>query len=290
MRKAILVLLAFSVLVLAARPDFLEVPVGPSNGHAIVTIPDHAVQVAPGIFSLGTAVHEGKVVEGYAIVRYKDSPGKPSGCNNDGACQGWESASCGDCSGGGVTEPSTCFEFLAKDAKWKTVEPYVINPANEEGLNETTLVENFALGVSKWNDAAMHGVLGGGAATATPLEADTVSPDSVNEVYFGSIANEGAIAITVVWGVFGGPPKKRELVEWDMVFDQADFDWSLSGNASMMDFENIATHELGHSAGMADLYTLECSEETMYGYASNGETEKRDLNAGDITGIQTLYN
>lgn len=291
MKKTILALLALSVLVFAVGPGFVERAVDPSKGNAAVAIPEHAVQVAPGVFSLGTAVHEGKVVEGYAIVRYKDAKGKPSGCNNDGVCQGWESAPCGDCPGGDPgDDTSSCYAFLAKGAKWKAVEPYVINPMNSEGLNETELVDNFALDASKWDDAALSDILGEGVVTAGPLVADTTSPDSVNEVYFGSIADEGAIAITIVWGIFGGAPKNRELVEWDMVFDQTDFDWSMSGDPGRMDFENIATHELGHSAGMADLYTLECSEETMYGYASNGETKKSDLNAGDITGIRALYN
>ena len=55
-----------------------------------------------------------------------------------------------------------------------------------------------------------------------------------------------------------------------------------------MDFENIATHELGHAVGLGDLYN-DCTEETMYGYASYGETKKRTLEAGDITGIKKLY-
>ena len=55
-----------------------------------------------------------------------------------------------------------------------------------------------------------------------------------------------------------------------------------------IDFYNIATHELGHSVGMTDLYNF-CTEETMYGYATEGETKKRDLNAGDIAGINALY-
>jgi hypothetical protein len=74
-----------------------------------------------------------------------------------------------------------------------------------------------------------------------------------------------------------------------MVFDEADFDWAMDGSSLAMDFENIAIHELGHSLGMGDLYESSCAEETMYGYASNGETKKRDLEAGDITGIQELY-
>jgi hypothetical protein len=40
---------------------------------------------------------------------------------------------------------------------------------------------------------------------------------------------------------------------------------------------------------MADLYTASCNQETMYGYATEGETQKRDLSNGDITGIRSLY-
>ena len=56
-----------------------------------------------------------------------------------------------------------------------------------------------------------------------------------------------------------------------------------------MDLDSIVTHELGHSVGLGDLYTAECAEQTMYGYATEGETKKRDLEAGDIVGIQKLY-
>ena len=56
-----------------------------------------------------------------------------------------------------------------------------------------------------------------------------------------------------------------------------------------MDVQNIITHEIGHSAGMNDLYSTSCLQETMYGYSTEGEIKKRDLNSGDITGIRKLY-
>jgi len=56
-----------------------------------------------------------------------------------------------------------------------------------------------------------------------------------------------------------------------------------------MDLLNIAIHELGHSLGLSDFYNSECSLETMYGYASNGETNKRTLAVGDVVGISGLY-
>lgn len=228
------------------------------------------------VISLGTAVDpgSGKIVEGYAIIRYKEGKEKPphAGGPKDKGNKG-----------------ATCYGFLAKDAKWKTVEDWIVNPLNSRGLDGNFVFNNLAGDIAKWENAASVDILGNGSITSDILLADTTSPDNKNEVYFADISNTNAIAVTIVWGIFGGRPANRELVEWDQIYDDIDFDWSASGEAGKMDFENIATHELGHSFGMNDLYESTCVEETMYGYASEGETNKRDLNAGDIAGIDKLY-
>lgn len=219
----------------------------------------------------------GKLVEGFAFIHYKDEAARPI----DKPAKG-----------GG----NTCYAYLAKDAKWKTVEAWVMNTANASSLDGTTLFANQAANLTKWEDAA-DGVVGNsagvnifgdGVSTSTTLVADTAAPDGQNEVYFADIANGGVIAVTIVWGIFGGPSSGRELVEWDQVYDDVDFPWSSSGEAGKMDFENIATHEDGHSAGMGHPNDT-CTEETMYRFAGFGETKKRTLNTGDINGINTLY-
>ncbi len=291
----VFIVLIFSVgLVLAGKPDLQAAKVtNPATGEPknTVIIPSKAVEVAPNIFYLGTATDKGKVVEGYAFIDYKKGFGKGT-CNNNGVCEPGlgEKKSCSDCrNGGGEPDKSSCYGFLAKGAKWKSIEPYIVNPANTRWLNETFVTSNLAMDIGKWETAAGVDILGAGSTTSETLVADIVSPDNKNEVYFGDISDSGAIAITIVWGIFSGPPRNRELVEWDQVYDQVDFDWSSTGEAGKMDFENIATHELGHSVGLDDLYTTGCSEQTMYGYASEGETKKRTLESGDIAGIQKLY-
>lgn len=231
------------------------------------------------VISLGTAVDPGtgKLVEGIAIIHRK-SPAKPSGAKPGGS--------------------TTCYTYLSKGAKWKSVEPWVVNPANIDGLGGTAVFNLLTGGVSKWEDATDGNVtngtgvdvLGSGATTSVTLIADTSSPDNQNEVYFADITDSNAIAVTIVWGIFGGPVWNRQLVEWDQIYDDVTFDWSAesSGVAGKMDFDNIATHELGHSVGMGDLYNT-CTDETMYGFSSNAETKKRDLNSGDISGINGLY-
>ncbi len=290
----LLIIMIFSVgVVLAARPDFQLTTANLSRGQATVIIPSQAVEVSPGVFSLGTTLdYDGRLVEGYAFIDYQKGFGKPTGCNNDGKCQGWEDVSCADCAGGGNgggADDSSCYGFLSKGAKWKSTEGWIVNPANTRDLTSDFVFSNLSIDIEKWETAAGINILGQGTTTNIVLIADTQSPDNQNEVYFADIESSGAIGITIVWGIFRGPPQLRELVEWDQVYDDVDFDWSANGEAGKMDFENIATHELGHSIGLDDLYEDKCSEQTMYGYADYGETAKRTLEAGDITGIQKLY-
>lgn len=265
--------LALGALPVFAVPNFSSGQLSTPGTDRTLVLPP-AADNAP-VISLGTAVDpaSGKVVEGYAIIHYA----KPAGSNGK--------------------KSTTCYAFLSSGAKWKTVEPWVVNPSNARGLDETFVSSNLTMDIAKWEDAAdgMVGnsasvnILGDGAVTTSVLVADTVSPDGANEVYFADVSTSGAIAVTIVWGIFGGPPFARELVEWDQIYDDIDYDWSPTGEAGKMDFENIATHELGHSVGLADLYNSSCNLETMYGYADYGETIKRDLNTGDIAGVNKLY-
>ena len=145
----------------------------------------------------------------------------------------------------------------------------------------------MATDVESWESAAGAQIFGNGS-TDTDYDADTSTVDGVNGAEFGPIADAGVIAVTYTWGIYGGPPKDRELVEWDMIFDSDSFAWSASGAAGTMDFRNIDTHELGHAVGLGHA-SGSCTEETMYAYASLGETKKRDLGAGDSAGINGLY-
>lgn len=274
-----LILMANSAMATGESSFRLAVP-GTQKTLTLPMAADHAP-----VISLGAAVDpvSGKTVQGYAIVHYaKGGGGKP---------------------GGG----STCYAFMANGAKWKTVEDWIMNPTNNGGLpygydpfnntpiSPSAMQSNMMYDIGKWEDAA-NGVggssldiLGNATEVWDDLVADMVSPDGHNEVYFADVSESGAIAVTIVWGIFGGAPKDRELIEWDQVYDDWDYDWSMTGEAGKMDFENIATHELGHSLGLSDLYTSGCAAETMYGYADFGETNKQTLNAGDILGINKLY-
>ena len=254
----------FVIGLAGAMPSFVPASVTKASVPVTVAIPSHAVELAPGVFSLGTAVINGQLVEGLAFIDYaKDfraAAAKPAG------------------KGGGAT---TCYAFLARDAKWKETEAYAVAPDVDASLTGTSL--------TAWDEQATFGIFGAQDLSAAVDGADTSSPDGKNEVLFGNVDSPGAIAVTIVWGIFSGPPSGRKLVEWDAVFDNVDFAFGdATLDPSVMDFQNIATHEFGHAAGMGHPDNS-CADETMYAYADFGETKKRDLNAGDIAGIQALY-
>lgn len=259
----------------------------PSKGLATVTIPSQAVEVAPGVFSLGVAVdHDGRLVQGYAFVDYKKGFGRPGATCGNGVCEKGENAKkCpGDCADGGGEEPdaSSCYGFLSKGAKWRVTESYVV------ASNIDAIATDKAL--DAWDNQVSFEVFGNQDTISEVDGADLDEPDGKNEVMFGEISNPGVIAVAIVWGIFRGPPSTRELIEWDVVFDNIDYPWGDGTlDSTVMDFENIATHEFGHSVGLDDLYTTECSEQTMYGRAAYGETKKQTLEVGDKKGIQQLY-
>lgn len=168
---------------------------------------------------------------------------------------------------------SECFSVLAKGARWKTVEDY------------RTSISPLVVGT--WNDVQNDGFMFGNSVGGIIPEFDG-SLDEINTAQIGPYPNDNVIAVTVVWGVFIGPPSQRRLVEWDILMNDA-FPWGDADlDATVMDIVNVGAHELGHAAGLGHPPD-ECSEETMYAFAEFGETKKRTLEAGDRAGILELY-
>jgi hypothetical protein len=136
---------------------------------------------------------------------------------------------------------------------------------SDDGVTQSELGGRVAQALEDWEGAAGANIAGAGGNGTT-----------------------GAIAVTNVWGYFRGPRETRQIVEWDMILDDVDYAWSLTGEPGKMDVWNIVEHEVGHALGMGHPETS-CTEETMYAYAGTGETKKRTLESGDEAGIAELY-
>ena len=205
--------------------------------------------------------------------------------------------------GGGTDKQQTqgSYTYIAKGAHWRTTEPFLLNPEggeNPDGDLDGLIAGAFGAGMDEWEAAGGSGLDIYGPLIIDPsVTYDDGAYRGYNTFSFGPYGDSNVIAITTVWGYFGGRPADREIIEahilmndeyaWGDATDDADGDGS--PDTYLMDVQNIATHELGHVAGMGDLYESGASDETMYGYSTEGETKKRDLYTGDIAGVTALY-
>jgi len=225
-----------------------------------------------------------RVLSKVTFIHFKKAHGKPGGTP-----------------GGGKKAQEGYYSYIAKGAKWRTLEDFRLNLAAEENAGGALdgLIQNaVAAGVNEWETPG---------STTLAIFGDVVLDSAVtyndgayrgyNTISFGLYGDSMVIAVTTVWGYFSGPLSQREIVEAHILFND-EFQWgdaSADGNgdgspdAFLMDIQNIVTHELGHVAGMGDLYQTAAGDETMYGYSTEGELKKRDLHKGDVTGVTKLY-
>jgi len=181
---------------------------------------------------------------------------------------------------GKPVKAAKCYGFLAQGTKIKSVKELTINP-----LVDASTIWAAA---SEWASHT-HATLFSSYVSDPTANWDSDTPDGRNEFSFGNYPDSNVIAVTVVWGYFSGPPQTREIKEFDVLFN-TDYPWgNADADQTVMDLQNIATHEIGHGVGLDDIYQTTCNQVTMYGYSDYGETIKRTLEQPDITGLQKLY-
>ena len=148
------------------------------------------------------------------------------------------------------------------------------------------VISAISAGAEEWDANTGAELFDDSYAVSTGPETEYKVQNYINAVSFDNkYLDPNIIGAANVWY----NPATKEIVEFDIVFE-TDYTWGNADASSLvMDLQNIATHELGHGIGLADVYETECSEVTMYGYSEVEETKKRDLEDPDVTGLQKLY-
>lgn len=237
------------------------------------TIPADAPEVDNDVYYLGTQVdpQTGEDIEGYAFVdrvadfQVSDADESPDPLARRG-----------------------CYSVLGFGA-WTSFESWGLDDSNSSGLDGADIQANLETGHETWEDAAGEDIFGS-YDSANSGNASS-SSDGENNVEFGNAGGGGTVAVTYIWGRNFGPTSRRYISEWDQIYEDG-YDWTIGDpvGSGAFDFLDVATHELGHAAGLGHpSTTAACSNETMYAYVSTGETKKRDLNTGDEQGILLVY-
>jgi hypothetical protein len=175
----------------------------------------------------------------------------------------------------------TCYKLMG--IKWKQLPvSYTINTVNTEGLSPDQVNSTLSTSAETWDSVTTRELFSDSFKTANVAYGIR---DGKNAIVFGPYSESNVIAVTSVWY----SSRTKEIVEFDMLFNDK-WEWgNATDNKSLMDLQNIATHEFGHAAGLADLYTDSCTFVTMYGYSGEGDMVKRTLEQPDITGLRAIY-
>ncbi len=178
--------------------------------------------------------------------------------------------------------PNACFKLMG--VKWNPLPvSYAINPSNPQNLSPEFVASSISTSAETWDSATSAELFNN--VYSVDYSAQYGVQNYQNAIAFGSYPQNNVIAVTSVWYTRVG----KRIVEFDMLFNTNYLWGDASANASFMDLENIATHELGHAAGLSDIYSTSCNTVTMYGYSGYGETSKRTLEAPDVAGLQKMY-
>lgn len=174
---------------------------------------------------------------------------------------------------------SKCYRLMG--ISWTTPSvPYTINPVGS-GAGMEAVVTAFTTSIGTWDAGTSRTLFGAGTIDGLA----GYGYDGKNTLLFGSSLGVGTIAQTTTWYY----SLSREIVEFDIEYNNM-FAWgNAEADPTKMDLEGIATHELGHGIGLADIYTTPCKEVTMFGYSTEGEFKKRTLESGDLTGLWRIY-
>lgn len=198
-----------------------------------------------------------------------------------------------------------CGAPIAMGARWRSSRGYFVHPHNSGGLDLKTVVAEIEAAADTWRCVfrSIHlepmgpllGVIDGNSDNI-----DFHKPTGDNRVAFAKLrmpdgAEDQTLAVTISHGRYGGPHGKRYIAEFSTVFnDDYTFANCADGHSRceanhMLDFQSIATHELGHAHGLDDLYSSKCTGATMYWNAQPGEIKKRSLTEDDRNSMIALY-
>lgn len=177
------------------------------------------------------------------------------------------------------TTGPACYELMG--VSWAVKPDYV--------AQDDKLLGIATISIRTWDASTGFDLLGEGNVNTEADFGDISNPvmDGENSYSRGDYPSDGVIAVCRTWWrSIGGI---TEIMEYDIMFD-TDFAWGdATTDSSLMDYQNIATHEIGHAFGLFDVYQRPCRKVTMFGYSSYGEVSKRDLAPQDITGLQMIY-
>ena len=188
--------------------------------------------------------------------------------------------------------------------RWNQKDPQVqlyLNPTGTpSGLTPESSQSAISAAANTWDDAVSQNIFADGTTVKidyskqvpNPFAGSTADTFSVNG--WRNFGNS-YLGVTAYWTNGQKVNGYYSLTEADTVYNK-DYQWTTdlntAQNTGKLDLQSVAVHELGHSIGMGDLYTLPSSDPRKNDFAqvmNAYDAPQRTLGNGDKTGAQILY-
>jgi hypothetical protein len=182
-----------------------------------------------------------------------------------------------------VGNDQRCFGFIRSRTTWNTRKDFYVDTRGNHCMSDSFIQCSLRQAADVWQSVLVFKPFGDIILT----NIDTgISQNLRNEVTFGLIDTPGyekSIAITATW--WNG----NTFTEWDQMYNTYYNYGDADYNNQLMDFLQIAVHEMGHCLGLIDIANPLCRYQTvMFAYASNGQTHNRNIKTQDFLGLSLL--
>ncbi len=194
--------------------------------------------------------------------------------------------------------------YVLTGYRWNQNNPQVqlyLNPKNApSGITESETQSAVAAAANTWDDAVSSNLFADGATVIIDNSKTVDNPFSSTPVSDRSNvvgwANMGSSYLGMCRWWSNGATKDgyKSILEADTWF-ASDKTWTTDlskATGSTFDIQSVAVHELGHTIGLGDLYTLPSSDSRKYDWnqvMNSYDGAQRTLGNGDQTGAWVLY-
>jgi hypothetical protein len=201
-------------------------------------------------------------------------------------------------------------EDTGRKLRWNQKDPKIqlyLNPSNApSGMTDASTRDAIEAAANTWDDAVAQNLFIDTNTVIVDYSKEMDNPyaaagEEVSDGYnvHGWWALEGnTLGLSRYWyNPYSLVDGYESIIESDVWYDQdrswtTDWNTAVDSGNSIIDLQSVAVHELGHSIGMGDLYTLPASDPRSSDYAqvmNLYDAPQRTLGNGDRTGAQTLY-